>query len=188
MPLPFWARIIPAYAGSTVPPALRRRAQRDHPRIRGEHPPSDGRRRGRGGSSPHTRGALMRLLADEDAVGIIPAYAGSTDFSPSTSGAAADHPRIRGEHHPRHVGEGAQVGSSPHTRGARARRRSGPARRGIIPAYAGSTFRRRRRWCCWRDHPRIRGEHGLHQERPRGPGGSSPHTRGAQSFLLLAVV
>ena len=40
----------------------------------------------------------MRLLADEDAVGIIPAYAGSTDFSPSTSGAAADHPRIRGEH------------------------------------------------------------------------------------------
>ena len=159
MPLPFWARIIPAYAGSTVPPALRRRAQRDHPRIRGEHPPSDGRRRGRGGSSPHTRGALMRLLADEDAVGIIPAYAGSTDFSPSTSGAAADHPRIRGEHHPRHVGEGAQVGSSPHTRGARARRRSGPARRGIIPAYAGSTDYIKNAPEGLEDHPRIRGEH-----------------------------
>ena len=60
----------------------------------------------------------MRLLADEDAVGIIPAYAGSTDFSPSTSGAAADHPRIRGEHRNTSRRAVNLPGSSPHTRGA----------------------------------------------------------------------
>ena len=50
-------------------------------------------------------------------------------------------------------------GSSPHTRGAPATHAPQYQRLRIIPAYAGSTFRRRRRWCCWRDHPRIRGEH-----------------------------
>ena len=92
------------------------------------------------------------------------------------------------------------IGSSPHTRGAlgfgRVRRR----RQRIIPAYAGSTSGVYAQHSSAEDHPRIRGEHGLHQERPRGPGldhprirgehsgndvreleprGSSPHTRGA---------
>ena len=52
--------IIPAYAGSTTsspPPAA---GHGDHPRIRGEHLPPDPRKRARNGSSPHTRGALLR--------------------------------------------------------------------------------------------------------------------------------
>ena len=50
-------------------------------------------------------------------------------------------------------------GSSPHTRGAPPR--PGPRGRGdrIIPAYAGSTFSRRRISGALPDHPRIRGEH-----------------------------
>ena len=51
-------RIIPAYAGSTSASAAAGSAEKDHPRIRGEH--VDGWE-GAGwarGSSPHTRGAL----------------------------------------------------------------------------------------------------------------------------------
>ena len=51
------------------------------------------------------------------------------------------------------------MGSSPHTRGAQVRAELPAERRGIIPAYAGST----RVGVSWtdrrRDHPRIRGEH-----------------------------
>ena len=50
----------------------------------------------------------------------------------------------------------------------------------IIPAYAGSTlyshFGSKGIW----DHPRIRGEHPGHADRPASTGGSSPHTRGAR--------
>ena len=73
-------------------------------------------------------------------------------------------------------------------------------RKGIIPAYAGSTFRflpyrtvtpgssphtRGARRRCARtpppggDHPRIRGEHVSAVHYPGLPDGSSPHTRGA---------
>ena len=53
-------------------------ARMDHPRIRGEHVSGRGDPHEKGGSSPHTRGALQvlrhLLLLDR----IIPAYAGST--------------------------------------------------------------------------------------------------------------
>ena len=70
--------IIPAYAGNTdglltMPPAFR-----DHPRIRGEHVSRFWKLPKRGGSSPHTRGALILCLVRGIALGIIPAYAGST--------------------------------------------------------------------------------------------------------------
>ena len=175
--------IIPAYAGSTtsspsrlstsrgssphtrgaLPSASRHRARRrDHPRIRGEH--------------------RLRVGLRPGAIGIIPAYAGSTwcDSSPTWP----------------------SRGSSPHTRGALSRTRRCPARRPdhprirgehpcgqralareqrIIPAYAGSTETMATAvsrspgssphtrgaligsppspWTAW-DHPRIRGEHG----------------------------
>ena len=154
-------RIIPAYAGSTTGDALENLSEQ--------------------GSSPHTRGALVacataqgssrdhpRIRGEHDGIKnvivstlrIIPAYAGSTlrihhfgflslGSSPHTRGAPRmrreemakpkDHPRIRGEHRDGH--------------------REACGRRGIIPAYAGSTMER------------IRGN--VHDY------GSSPHTRGA---------
>ena len=111
---------------------------------------------------------------------IIPAYAGSTPPQELESHPLGDHPRIRGEHagwrrgwgrlgldHPRIRGEhlgvvvdaGEQHGSSPHTRGALARRR----------CLAGPPT----------DHPRIRGEHVMPSRNVNGVTGSSPHTRGA---------
>ncbi len=119
---------------------------RDHPRIRGEH---------------------REVPELEDGhVGIIPAYAGSTDT--------------------RREASTAPPGSSPHTRGARIRSRCAS--------------------CAIWDHPRIRGEHLAHADVGRVVGGiipayagsttfpvsmmtkepgSSPHTRGAQSFDYL---
>ena len=178
------AGIIPAYAGSTgfqdsemrewtgSSPHTRGarfehmhdlEADGDHPRIRGEH--------------------WVRGCGRHPVRGIIPAYAGSTlpatsrlrstaGSSPHTRGApcrkhldlrkARDHPRIRGEHSvrahevagvdgiiPAYAGSTilrqctrcSKMGSSPHTRGA----------------PCPCTSRRRTR----RDHPRIRGEHGV---------------------------
>ena len=92
------ARIIPAYAGSTprtCPPAGR---PGDHPRIRGEHFMPSWRRGDFGGSSPHTRGALLVMMVRSVIRGIIPAYAGSTAAFPRRVWQSTDHPRIRGEH------------------------------------------------------------------------------------------
>ena len=212
--------IIPAYAGSTPPSRPLAARVADHPRIRGEHIPwgdSDGQHPG---SSPHTRGALEVHARAGHRFGIIPAYAGSTGFSPSTSGAGADHPRIRGEHlrvhlirdgndriipayagstclsgrfsppfadHPRIRGEHVhieaprcpQMGSSPHTRGARGTGVSGAHDCRIIPAYAGSTRCHVRQRRVLKDHPRIRGEHPMGARVLPRKSGSSPHTRGA---------
>ena len=49
--------IIPAYAGSTHWAISATAAERDHPRIRGEHAKGDYANAIAGGSSPHTRGA-----------------------------------------------------------------------------------------------------------------------------------
>ena len=151
--------IIPAYAGSTRRAAARRHARGDHPRIRGEHRPSEGHVQGHGGSSPHTRGALH---ADaERGEGLL------------------DHPRIRGEHRPGSLQRRGFGGSSPHTRGALTERRNIGVGRGIIPAYAGSTRRSRAGRPRKSDHPRIRGEHPENVGAPTWRTGSSPHTRGA---------
>ena len=111
--------IIPAYAGSTVEPSEMLTAQKDHPRIRGEHATRRTLGSPRKGSSPHTRGA--RHAADErDAVHrIIPAYVGSTSCRVRLGDRGADHPRIRGEHDKDPYSDEALAGSSPHTRGAR---------------------------------------------------------------------
>ena len=173
-------RIIPAYAGSTIISSPSGGLTGDHPRIRGEHGFRQSRQRQRAGSSPHTRGALMRLLADEDAVGIIPAYAGSTVNLRGVSFTWWDHPRIRGEHAGARAYTPSHPGSSPHTRGAQSS--SSPRVRctGIIPAYAGSTGCSGLGSGLRPDHPRIRGEHEDAKAKLGNMLGSSPHTRGAR--------
>ena len=162
--------IIPAYAGSTMATRFapyrshgssphtrgarrtrfpRSRPNRDHPRIRGEHP--------------------LVLAAEHLEDGIIPAYAGSTRLymhrwvfrrgsSPHTRGAlfsrsamaerARDHPRIRGEHA---VGDALRV-----------------VERGIIPAYAGSTRGHSPLFLCrWGSSPHTRGAPSTARGSPR---------------------
>jgi len=95
---------------------------------------------------------------------------------------------------------GLVVGSSPHTRGARASDAGELRFQRIIPAYAGSTAalasqahsiagssphtRGARVQVVLlgadEDHPRIRGEHGGTGIAQGADNGSSPHTRGAR--------
>ena len=131
-------RIIPAYAGSTHLGASTCTSAKDHPRIRGEHINLANTRNPLIGSSPHTRGAQP--------------------FSVRRVDHGLDHPRIRGEHRDGRDADLEDQGSSPHTRGAlphpsgeagsSPHTRGAPTpiscesrRRGIIPAYAGSTQR-----------------------------------------------
>jgi len=133
----------------------------------------------KGGSSPHTRGALPRDRRQRPVCRIIPAYAGSTSSPTRRRSRMADHPRIRGEHLRDTIIDAQQKGSSPHTRGALRVLTVMLTGRGIIPAYAGSTGGVPRDSVGAGDHPRIRGEHCTRMvRRPRWIG-SSPHTRGA---------
>ena len=152
--------IIPAYAGSTQQNYSKLFTSPDHPRIRGEHGHLEIVVYPVEGSSPHTRGARLRVPCAGIDVGIIPAYAGSTKpsltkpikpagSSPHTRGAPRrpqrgrgtrpDHPRIRGEHPRKAIVCPSKEGSSPHTRGARHHPDRARSAFGIIPAYAGST-------------------------------------------------
>ena len=171
--------IIPAYAGSTSPHPWFPLSETDHPRIRGEHAHRSILEVAREGSSPHTRGAPPTRFSGRPPRRIIPAYAGSTHWSGVCFDPGWDHPRIRGEHLRMHLVRDGDDGSSPHTRGAPASPVVRVAEGGIIPAYAGSTWRRLVALRPSRDHPRIRGEHHLHTVVPAVDRGSSPHTRGA---------
>ena len=153
------ARIIPAYAGSTMAGERLPVGRPDHPRIRGEHRKYQQDKAWRSGSSPHTRGARSFLSGPRRNRGIIPAYAGSTGCGCSPRAASKDHPRIRGEHAANPSLKKSSPGSSPHTRGARDRLVDVGFELGIIPAYAGSTIVIPHLRATLRDHPRIRGEH-----------------------------
>ena len=178
-------RIIPAYAGSTPGAARCRSSIADHPRIRGEHGVLAVDVDGVGGSSPHTRGALNAIPQALDDGRIIPAYAGSTIQLHPRARSEADHPRIRGEHPIAAKPGNLVMGSSPHTRGAHDDGAQLRRRRGIIPAYAGSTPTIPSRSAGVGDHPRIRGEHASVANRMSPVLGSSPHTRGALVVFSL---
>ena len=121
MAFPGFDRIIPAYAGSTLPWGWVTGRPGDHPRVCGEHPQVKSMVKGEQGSSPRMRGARPGSRVGRHRGRIIPAYAGST--SP-------------------HLLEAWQTGSSPRMRGALVQFVVVRHDFGIIPAYAGSTMRR----------------------------------------------
>ena len=173
-------RIIPAYAGNTMSSGSSSRSCTDHPRLRGEHLVALAVGSPCEGSSPLTRGTRTPLQDANLKPGIIPAYAGNTISRPRSRRTTGDHPRLRGEHRISRPRWGFRKGSSPLTRGTRRRSRpgSGPGR--IIPAYAGNTTA-----TAWaapgaKDHPRLRGEHGLVFGARFNTRGSSPLTRGTR--------
>ena len=90
-----------------------------------------------------------------------------------------DHPRVCGEHgvhrQPFHYVEG----SSPRMRGAPDVDQIRVDDAGIIPAYAGSTRRRRPGCRPAGDHPRVCGEHAVNWKYWLLKLGSSPRMRGA---------
>ena len=110
----------------------------------------------------------------------IPACAGSTSSRSWNASRQGAHPRMRGEHGGRLIGQSGQPGSSPHARGARSAGHVAWVDKGLIPACAGSTVRRPCRLGGQGAHPRMRGEHGPPAMSPGWTRGSSPHARGAR--------
>ena len=80
----------------------------------------------------------MAVLVDL-ALGIIPAYAGSTSFALTMPSPTWDHPRVCGEHQSAFAAHLWWQGSSPRMRGAPLGYDQSNRWDRIIPAYAGST-------------------------------------------------
>ena len=136
--------------------------------------------RSRNGSSPLARGLPGLHPPAQEGGGIIPARAGFTVKHGQAVENKRDHPRSRGVYASVISSPTAGIGSSPLARGLRAHCGVGRFARGIIPARAGFTPRRRRLRSSVRDHPRSRGVYG-----DTGTGktqllGSSPLARGLQ--------
>ena len=110
--------IIPACAGSTTVENEPTQESRDHPRMCGEHRAGDVPSRTAWGSSPHVRGAHELPVVLPEALGIIPACAGSTKDEVLADCIVRDHPRMCGEHCDVLRGLREREGSSPHVRGA----------------------------------------------------------------------
>ena len=132
-------RITPAYAG-------KRRAQRvhlpltgDHPRICGEKLLSAGKQNARLGSPPHMRGKAPPLLPHHVVYGITPAYAGKRSPCQFVFDAVKDHPRICGEKAGITFFALRPLGSPPHMRGKVHRGVRHAEQSGITPAYAGKS-------------------------------------------------
>ena len=153
-------------------------ARTNYPRSRGEYFGTILILSATQGSSPLSRGIP---IDPESVVGhqrIIPALAGNTVAVYGGGEALADHPRSRGEYLLPPVYGGGENGSSPLSRGIRSGRVLFFAASRIIPALAGNTLPRQRRWLTAWDHPRSRGEY-YGTDRPEFiPQGSSPLSRG----------
>ena len=126
------------------------------------------------------RGTLDLPRPEGGTYGIIPAYAGNTNFQMTMHETHGDHPRICGEHL---LNDGTLFlasGSSPHMRGTPQARIVRVGRPGIIPAYAGNTSSSDSARRSAGDHPRICGEHPPRNLRHTFGTGSSPHMRGTR--------
>ncbi|QDD97933.1 Hypothetical protein ADP8_03193 (plasmid) [Roseomonas mucosa] len=151
-----------------------------HPRARGEHMVSEQFRICLGGSSPRSRGTRHLGIPPAGRPRFIPALAGNTSPKVHPSVRSAVHPRARGEHGAILSLNGKPVGSSPRSRGTHALCPLIALYSRFIPALAGNTPARGRRFPATPVHPRARGEHRHHRRFPCYGGGSSPRSRGTR--------
>ena len=151
-------RLIPAHAGKTHALVVSHRSPGAHPRSRGENHRMKSVAASLMGSSPLTRGKLLRRDNRRHVRGLIPAHAGKTGTVVVSQSIRRAHPRSRGENASMNRPLMSDQGSSPLTRGKQAR---GP----VEADYAGA-------------HPRSRGENSYIPGGDTGVKGSSPLTRG----------
>ena len=136
------------------------------------------------GSSPLTRGRRHLPSIGYTDRRIIPAYAGSTAAWRRLRGRVWDHPRLRGVDIVSLLIVSLSAGSSPLTRGRPSSTVGRRRRRGIIPAYAGSTYRSVTHLPKPWDHPRLRGVDRRVMRRNSSSAGSSPLTRGRRTKFV----
>ena len=152
-------RFTPAYAGNTKDYKTLEKAQKVHPRIRGEYPGLYRLCHKAGGSPPHTRGIqfFQRLFLVQGR--FTPAYAGNTTVDAQAEQGQQVHPRIRGEYQKYYDLHRRLMGSPPHTRGIPGVGEVSLTVDRFTPAYAGNTLTARILLFRRRVHPRIRGEY-----------------------------
>ena len=131
--------IIPALAGNTMPSRLATSGVRDHPRSRGEYPPTRPTEQSAHGSSPLSRGIHLRGMRLRTSMRIIPALAGNTIRCSQPAPRDWDHPRSRGEYRTDESWICRYSGSSPLSRGIRTDGVIPILTGRIIPALAGNT-------------------------------------------------
>ena len=174
-------RIIPARAGFTGPPAVRKSPGWDHPRSRGVYPSVSMGRLFVVGSSPLARGLRDPPILIAEVGRIIPARAGFTPGLCVGGRRVRDHPRSRGVYRRTFLSYLAAHGSSPLARGLRGGVEVGVGLGRIIPARAGFTRGVLLPGRFQGDHPRSRGVYGPLQLPVAHPQGSSPLARGLRS-------
>ena len=177
--------LIPAHAGKTGPTNPCPPTPRAHPRSRGENVRRCRRGRGRGGSSPLTRGKPRAPDQRGLRRGLIPAHAGKTSSGDCRAYPAWAHPRSRGENVCFRCQHGRGSGSSPLTRGKHWILWPSAGPKGLIPAHAGKTPALVADGSCATAHPRSRGENCGGADGVVEEFGSSPLTRG-KHFLTCA--
>ena len=133
------AGLIPARAGKTFAGRGRRRALRAHPRACGENAVRLSFSPKTSGSSPRVRGKRPPRPRRVDAHGLIPARAGKTMTTQTTSTRRPAHPRACGENGTSTNPCGRTWGSSPRVRGKRLAEEEVARVEGLIPARAGKT-------------------------------------------------
>ena len=170
--------IIPARAGFTSWPTPPSPTGRDHPRSRGVYLHARIHAVYDGGSSPLARGLRVGAFWPSASGGIIPARAGFTSSSSSSSPLRRDHPRSRGVYMSVLTSLLNSQGSSPLARGLPPKPLPRWRLSRIIPARAGFTRRGLGGCAPCGDHPRSRGVYVCrHAVGPPGSG-SSPLARG----------
>ena len=133
-------------------------------------------------SSPRGRGTRIRRHGHRIVPGIIPAWAGNTARSPTSTSSTWDHPRV-GEEHPLMIlSPPRSMGSSPRGRGTLDLMRQTRDAIGIIPAWAGNTAGGDHARERARDHPRVGGEHATFTDGLLPVKGSSPRGRGTRGL------
>ena len=170
--------LIPARAGKTRSRIQRASSPPAHPRACGENRRHMHSSEFRSGSSPRVRGKLVGGFREFLARGLIPARAGKTPRSTTTSCPAAAHPRACGENGARALHLLRFLGSSPRVRGKRDLLPRLDLVDRLIPARAGKTMTPGRPRSASTAHPRACGENNSELCMWRRDRGSSPRVRG----------
>ena len=132
-------RLIPAWAGKTVPAVSSMNAAKAHPRVGGENLLCGVMFRSMVGSSPRGRGKPRGDPRRGRVRRLIPAWAGKTRGRPAVSLVFRAHPRVGGENGKLDDAKHTLTGSSPRGRGKLAIGDRLRLVRGLIPAWAGKT-------------------------------------------------
>ena len=152
------AGITPAYAGKSKTSAVGCPGCRDHPRACGEKFNLKEMSKTLLGSPPRMRGIGVVDVLVSEPLGITPACAGKSLWSPLLLILAEDHPRVCGEKDLELYRIMTTKGSPPRVRGKAIhhQHRHSPGR--ITPAYAGKSSRAKMELSRNQDHPRVCGE------------------------------